>query len=700
MFSVEVLAEDPSQASYSLFDDLALVEKIDREIHEVMPLFQTFSMVGGYFNMPSARMPQAGVIGLSAAQVTPYGIYAVSFQPLSRIELSLNYRVYNGVVDTVLGPFGFGDVAERAGNAKIAIIAREDGIPWLPELSFGAEDFLGTSRFSSQYVVMTKQLPKYNVEGSIGYGRGRLKGLFGGITWSPWRKRDVFFLKDVSVSAEWDAFDYLNHPHEHPQGRELKSRVNVGLHYFGWDMLQITLCSLRGTTLAGGASMRLPLGDSTDLFPKIKDPPNYHAPIDLEPLGIVRPETKVAEELSYAFSDQGLDLYTAHLAETEDGKVLFLKVVNNRYPKEEDVRVRIQDLLSALVPSDIDQVTVIMEADALSCQEYVFRTSDLQRFRLRLISEEELEVVSPRRDVQKLPDQRTLIFQRKKEIWAFTFRPRLLTFFGSSTGKFKYSLGLLSTVEGYFFDEMYYKLQVGYSIHSTMFSMNSTDIINPSRLINVRTDTLLYYQNNTFSLEKAYLQKGFNLKGGWFSRVAAGYFEPAYGGLGAEFLYYPADAHFAMGFEGAGLLKRNYKGIGFTTKARKLKGNVPTYVHFIGYQYFLDIYYQFKPLDLDFKVMVGSFLARDKGARFEVTRNFSSGFRFTLWYTLTNGHDKVNGRTYYDKGFAFSVPLDFFKTQSSRNYVNYAMSAWLRDVGAIAETGKQLYMTLREERFD
>jgi hypothetical protein len=37
--------------------------------------------------------------------------------------------------------------------------------------------------------------------------------------------------------------------------------------------------------------------------------------------------------------------------------------------------------------------------------------------------------------------------------------------------------------------------------------------------------------------------------------------------------------------------------------------------------------------------------------------------------------------------------------KSSRNYVGYAMAAWLRDQAAQADTGKTLYSILSEERF-
>jgi hypothetical protein len=91
-------------------------------------------------------------------------------------------------------------------------------------------------------------------------------------------------------------------------------------------------------------------------------------------------------------------------------------------------------------------------------------------------------------------------------------------------------------------------------------------------------------------------------------------------------------------------------------------------------------------------------LAKDKGARVEVGRYFASGMRFSLWYAWTSANEKIHGRKYHDKGFSFLIPLDMFLKQSSRNYVGYAMAAWLRDQAASAETGKKLYYTLYEER--
>ncbi len=687
----------------ALFRDLELVHQINKEVKDELPFFYNYSMVGGYFNMPSARMPESGVVGVGGAYVSPYTVYGVNFQILDRIELSANYRVYDGVIEKNFGHEGFGDDAERVGNVKIGILTPQDGFPILPSIAFGADDFIGTKRFNSQYVVMTKQFLDWNLECSLGWGNRRLKGLFGGVAWSPFRNRQSPFLKGLTFVAEYDAIDYKKHPHEHPEGRTVKSRINGGLSFVGWDALQLSVSSVRGEELAGSASLRFPIGSTNGLFAKVHDPGFYRSPIDTEPIGLHRPEEGFVQELAYALSDQGLDLYTAFLMyDADSNKVLWIKIVNNRYREERVVRDRIEHVLAALLPSNIHSVVVVVEADAVPCQSYHFRAEDLKRWRLNQISDLELHTVAPMRNPPSKPDEydASLLFQRRKPIWTFTILPRLLTFFGSSSGKFKYNLSAVAYPEGYIFDEVYYRFTLSYAFLSSMSGLGSPDRLNPSKLPNVRTDSMKYFQENSLSMEQAFLQKTWNLGKGWFYRLSGGYFEPAYGGGATEILYYPVKSNWAIGLEFAAVMKRDYHGIKFSRTVREYRNGELKRVPFVGIQYFLDLYYDFKPLNMDFFITAGQFLAKDKGARFEVGRYFKSGLRFALWYTLTNGHDHVNGSTYYDKGFIFSMPLDMFLKQSSRTYLSYAMSAWLRDVGARASTGKSLYWTLEKERYN
>ncbi|QVL57823.1 MAG: YjbH domain-containing protein [Simkaniaceae bacterium] len=651
--------------------------------------------------MPSARMNKVGTAAVGFAYVPPYRNYAATIQALERLEFGINYTTYLGVPDPAMGSMGFGDFTDRGANLKIALLQKSDGFPYFPEIAVGLEDFYGTKRFHAFYVVGTKEVLDWNLEATLGWGKGRIKGFFGGLGWTPFRNYKVPILNRVTLLGEWDATDYENHHFEHPKGRKVKNRVNIGLTTSVFDLLQLSVSTIRGKKIAASASLNYNIGDTKGFFPKVDDPPYYRSPIDIEPVGYLRSEKELSHEMAFAFAEQGLNLYRLYITTDENkGRSLWMKMINNRYREERDVKRRIESILSAMAPSNIDSIAVVVEADGIPSYEYRFRTVDLVRFRKGKVGDYELETLSPMREPSRPPNsfEGTLLYHRSKAIWTFNIRPRLLTYFGSATGKFKYSAGIVAGPEGYLFDQFYYKIQGAYNAFSSLSDVGDMDMLNPSQILNVRSDSIKYFQTNTISLEEAYVQRGFYLKKGWYGRCAVGYFEPAYAGIAAEFLYYPIGSNWGIGVEAAGVLKRKYHGFGFTTKIRKFNGFDPKFVHFIGYQYFLDFYYEIKPLQLDFKVSLGKFLARDVGARFELGRYFSSGFRFSVWYSLTSAHDTVNGSRYRDKGVSFMIPFDFFLKKSSRTYIPYALSVWLRDTGARAATGKRLYKTLHDER--
>ena len=176
-----------------------------------------------------------------------------------------------------------------------------------------------------------------------------------------------------------------------------------------------------------------------------------------------------------------------------------------------------QHVLAALLPEDVKWVTVVIEADALPCQSYRYRFEDLQRWHRGWITDFELETLAPMREapIEPSPYEQPQIFQRQRPIWTFTIRPRLLTFFGSTTGKFKYNISAIASPEGYLFNQVYYKLQMGYSIKSLMQGIGGPDRLNPSKLLIVRTDSLKYFKTNSVSLEQAFLQRSWSLGKGF-----------------------------------------------------------------------------------------------------------------------------------------------------------------------------------------
>ncbi len=684
-----------------LYHDLKLVEQVEKEITRRSPVVYSNSMLVGYLNTPSARVNNTGMIGLSATSVPPYGLLNLNIQPFSFVELSGNYRIFIGKSEENFGYKGFGDDADRTANFKISIEPFRYGLEGVPSFAVGMEDFYGSQRFYAPFVVVTQNFSRLGLEFSLGYGTHRVKGVFGGMSWYPWFYSDVPILKDIAFLAEYDGINYEYHEDEHPCGRDVNTRFNVGASWTLRNVFQLKVGSVRGKEVSFMGSFFYNFGETQGIFPKKDNPPVYSAPKNLEDIGPLRKEKTLAREMASAFHKQGFHLVEAKMVYSPKQKAtLWLKIINIQYWNNYDVKKRIVALLSKLTPENIEDVVVVIEENGIDIESYRFLREHLSLFEEGKIGETEMDVLSPMSETPAYPskyESAPLYFQRKSP-WAFTMRPRVITFFGSTTGKLKWSFGWLVNPEGYLFDSIYYNIVAAYDIWSSLSGVGDKDQYNPSQLLNVRTDSVNYYKTQTVHLEQAYLQKGWNIAKGLFGRLATGYFEVAYAGIAGEVLYYPVNSYWAIGLEAATVLKRNYTGLGFQHEVRRLVGDTPVYEKYIGVQYFLDLYCDVKPVDISLQVQIGQFLAKDKGAKFVATKYFPSGLRFSLWYTVTNANDVVNSNIHHDKGIAFVIPFDVFLSKSSRSMVGYAMSAWLRDAGAVAATGKQLYPTIQSNR--
>lgn len=456
---------------------------------------------------------------------------------------------------------------------------------------------------------------------------------------------------------------------------------------------------MRGRHWAFSASTFYNFGCTEGFVPKIEDPLPYQAPVNTEPIGWRRPEEVLAQDLIYAFKDQGFDVLQVWLSCEASGKVLRLKIFNDLYFWECDVRDQLNHLVAALIPSDIDTVIITMDDEGVAVDEYRYDMEVVRRYKAGEINLYELDLLNPLQEVSAIdPSTSRLLFKQERERWNLEVYPKTNTFFGGSSGKFKYALGLHVGLNGFLFRDVYYSLLLGSVFLSDLKNVTGIDRLNPSQIVNVRSDIVEYFKQKGVTVDEAYLQKNWNLGRGWFGRAATGIFEIEYGGVAAEFLYYPVNSCWAIGFEGACLFKRDYRGLGFTDKVRKLHGFRPSFRKYQFNQYFCDFYYKWHAAELDLKIQAGKFLANDHGVRFELTRYFPSGLRVGIWYTWTNAHDRINGQIYYDKGVYFSMPLDIFYTHSDRSRFKYGLSAWLRDVGVTAATGKELYDIVNDLR--
>jgi hypothetical protein len=688
-----------------LLEDLLVVDYWNAKVYDRWPLSYNFLLQAGYLAMPSALMSEEGEIALGWSYLPPYRLYNLRVQPFPQLEVTGSYRVFKGVKDPVLSPFGFGDFADKGANFKLALFQPEESNYHLPGLAIGIEDCIGTRSFYAKYLVLTKVWTDLNLEVSLGYGTNRLRGLFGGVHWMPFRPTGVTGLKELVLCAEYDATAYRSSRLEpHPKGRIKKSPLNFGIKWRLLDYFDFSAAWMRGDVWAFSASGFYNFGTTEGFLPKINMPLPYAAPVNFEPLGRRRSEQMLIADLLFPFQEQRLDILELSLYYTPClEKGLHLTILNETYWAEAQVRCRLNSLLGALIPADIEEVLVVVESEGFPIQEYHYRMRWVREFHAEQIGEYELNVLTPMQEVQPLERfEAALLFERPIGLFNFEVTPKTHTLFGSSRGKFKYSLGLHAALNGFLSGNIYYSILLGCTFFTNLTRLKDYDRLNPSQLINVQTDLVNYYKQKGVTLDQAYLQKNWNLGDGCYARVAGGYFEEMYGGAAAELLYCPLVSPvvegWAAGIEGAVLKKRTTRGLGFTKKIRKLKGFIPTYCNFLGSQYFFNLYYDLACFEVSFKISAGKFLANDWGVRTQMTRYFPSGMELHFWYTWTNGHDHINGKTYFDKGVYVSMPLDIFYTYSERTRFTYGMSAWLRDVGFQSYTGKQLYDMINEQR--
>jgi hypothetical protein len=684
----------------NLLKDLLIVNYWNQRLNERFPVLFDHILQGGYFSMPSARMGKEGEIGVGYGYIPPYINYSLRFQIVDFLEISGTYRIFKGVPDPVLTPLGFGDFSDKGANLKFSIFSAEDSHYRLPGLAIGLEDFIGTKAFKAYYVVMTQVFLKQNLEISFGFGAHRIHKWFGGMSWMPFRRTSWNYLKGLAFVLEYDAIPYKDETIEkHPEGRIKHTPWQLGLKYRLWDCLDFSIAYIRGDKLAFTASTFYNFGTTKGFIPKIEDNLPYRTPVNYQPLGELRPPDVMCQEFVFAFRCQGFDLSEAWLSDDEGRRVLRLRITNMIYREERLVRIRLNALLASLAPNDIDDIIVVIDITSIPIQELHYETAYLRLYRDKEIGNYELDTVTPIREASS-PNIYTsvLLFRRNLDWFNFELLPKTRTLFGSARGKFKYALGLSFNFNGFLFNNIFYTISLGYFFLNDIKHIHGVDLINPSQIINVRTDVVNYFKPGQITVDEAYLERVWNWGKGWYTRLSVGLFEIEYGGVATEWLYYPVNSDWAIGMDFALLKKRTPEFVSFTDRVRKLDGFKEHHVPFLGTQYFLNIYYNWRCANLDFQVNIGKFLANDYGIRTEFARYFPSGLRIGFWYTYTNAHDVINGKTYHDKGIFFSVPLDIIYTRTSRSRWGYGMSAWLRDVGVTANTGGRLFDMINQER--
>ncbi len=663
------------------------------------PSFAESTVIGqtGFIHMPDARVAPEGSLSIGYSYYKPYPTFWSSIGLFSRLEFSARYTRTMNVVAFESGS-GFGDNKDKSFDAKLLLWPESK---YVPAISIGTQDFLGTRIFSASYAALNKRIADIDI--SVGYGVDRIAGWYGGLRYKPsWHK-------PLGFVFEYDAYDYKNDPFVNQSRADKKpGGVTFGLEYtYGWLGSQVFY---QDGYYGASLYFSIPLMEK-EFIPKIDEPKpilSDSRPISYRPtIALWQSDSSHVKALVTALELQDYKNVRVRL----QGSRLDLSMSQTRISLMGRAVGRAVRTALLMGPSDMSSIKITYyNVKDLPVYSYHFTDLDeLDHFFQgnvtygELIKYLKVEAPAPSdlSDLEKEPyvgdidtdtpvddvqlkanrDGHVLsISKQNTDLSRLSFIPlNLSIFFNDPSGAFKYELYAKGAYEKQLARGLFFNTAATLRIVE-----NVSDVTQPSNseLPHVRTDIAKYKAEGGLKLESFMLNKYLHSGNRWYARVTAGLYEEMFGGVGGQVLYLPSASSWAFDLSVDWLKQRDYQG--------GLK-----FLNYDTVTSLAAVHYTLKSQGLTITARAGQFLAKDVGVRMEFMRRFRSGARVGMWFTITDGQDETPpgspGNPYYDKGIMFYMPFGTMLTKDTQAGAGFALAPWTRDVGQMVKSPGDLY---------
>jgi len=650
--------------------------------------------VGGILDIPSARMNEENELTVTYSRKDVADIYAIGYQVLPRVEASFRYSINNArKLSPVPGTscdFGAGglyacdDNRDRSFEVKVKLWEESE---YLPDVSVGIRDLLGTGQWGAEYVVASKRIGE-NLDVTAGIGWGRLAeravasnpliqldsefgmresdiGLGGTVSWkSFFRGPDIGAFGGIRYRIPQWRIDLLAAYNSDSYARERRLNtiadadpVSFGVEWEATPGVRLTASWQQGNQFALKLSASLNTGQPS---PR-KRPNGFGAErVPLEPPAEFERGVEWWPRLVKDAEASGVLIREAK--ESPQGS-LQVRYANRAFQEEVDAVRRVLTLTELYAPTRITEVTATGEAMGLPTHAVRYIRPDLQSPAL-LQQPGRIELLPP----QKIesPDQRR-DFQYPNAGLNIGLDTRFYIFDPDHPLLYQLSAKFRGNVD----------FGSGWSVLGT-YTQNLTSQFDrivrdgSSQLPPVRTDLKQYLQQGKSGIESLALVKRGVLKDDVYYQMYGGILEEMYSGVGGEILWRPFDKPFAIGANINGVRQREFdKGFGLRDY-KTVTGHV-------------SLYWATPWKGFDVAVHAGRYLARDIGATFEVQKRFSNGWSVGAFATLTDVPFEVFGEGSFDKGLVFRIPFDLYSTKNTRGAYRTIIRSINRDGGRMLD---------------
>ena len=604
----------------------------------------------------------------------------ISFQALPRVGVSFRYTGHG-----INGNEAYGRVNhDRSFDAHISVL---DEGTYIPAISLGLRDFIGTGWYSSEYIVGTKTFKNFELTAGLGFGRLTGKNSFsnplsalsskfdrrdanavgrgGTLSTINWFQGDAsafygiqyHMSEKISLLAEYTP-DTMSRESSY---LDVKSQWNFGASYQLNDYVNLSAQYLHGNQVSVTAHVSVNPGRPPLLGGKELAPVPMRLRGEDALLMIKSNETIIKKVLE-------VDHFEIHSLNFENDTVS-IGVTNKKFRSTAQAVGRVASTLQRFTADKVQFADISFFSKNLVVATY---RVDLEKITAEQFQTSGLNANSPSITAIDVMAPRSTE-NKQRFTWGVgpyiahrLFNPDL-------------PLSMETGVEV----EAGYQIADGLKISGAVRKSVLTNLTENRRRSNsvlprVHSDWPLYdIEGQSGHIHELTLSYVKNLGPGIYGRAHAGLLEPFFAGFGGELLYKPAQWPIGIGVDVHLVRKRDYD----------MRFDLLDYETTVGH---LSLYYDAGGM-FDVEINAGRYLAGDWGATTTISRKFGNGWEVGGYATLTDVPFDTFGEGSFDKAIYVSVPIDWIISSPNRTKRRLTLRPITRDGGAQLSSARRLY---------
>ena len=672
---------------------ILLTKPIKAELDDYLPKDPgpTSSNYGdtGLLEIPSARLMPEGSFKIGINSFNPYEVTAMTATPFSWLEATFRYTELENQLYSPFPSFsGNQSLKDKAFDFKFRLFEETNRFP---SVVIGLRDVGGTGLFASEYLAASKQFGPLDLTAGLGWGhlgrtgelnnplvsihdsfkeRGGYEGEGGTFNYRSWFSGEEIGLfggleyrfkrLGTRLKIEYDTSDQSQAVSPLIPIR-VSSRVNFGLSFPAGQWGEYSIGYQRGNTFQFSFFLKSNFSKK-NLVPKF-DPPPPLARLNRSQ----KEKLKTDKNFFYRSLLTNMNKYEVYLqAATREANKLEITFSQNKYRSYSRATGRAARVAASLSPEEIE----IVEIYHLNANSEVAKISLNREHFLKAVEKE----ISPQELF--LSSEMDSAYPRHMDRAEFRPKPKLPDVSWKMAPALRTHIG---GPEAFFLGQVWWRTDIvallarGLTLYTTLginIYDNFDQFNNPSysNLPHVRSDIQEYLSEGRTNIARMKLDYIWSPLKDVYARLDLGLIEEMYGGVGGEILYRPYKSKYALGLVAHRVKKRGFKQ----------RFSFRDYTVNTG---FFQFYYDW-PGEVTSQVLLGKYLAGDKGMTLDLSKRFKTGFRLGIFATKTNVSTELFGEGSFDKGFYFEVPTDIFLTTFQPGSISMGLHPLTKDGGA------------------